>query len=44
MGKTDKLLRQHPLLGVVILAVMIMEIVKLMILTWILVEHYGHKL
>ena len=44
MGKTDKLLRQHPLLRVVILAVMVIEIVKLIILTWILVEHYGHKL
>ena len=44
MEKTDKLLRQHPLLGVIILSVIIIEIVKLVILTWILVEHYGHKL
>ena len=44
MGKTDGLLRQHPLLGVVMLAIIVMEIVKLIILTWILVEHYGHKL
>ena len=44
MEKTDKLLRQHPLLGVVILAVITIEIVKLVILAWILVEHYGHKL
>ena len=43
MEKTDKLLRQHPLLGVIILAVIIIEIVKLNF-TWILVEHYGHKL
>ena len=43
MEKTDKLLR-HPLLGVIILAGIIIEIVKLVILTWILVEHYGHKL
>ena len=44
MEKTGKLLRQHSLLGVVILAVIIIEIVKLVILAWILVEHYGHKL
>ena len=44
MEKTDKVLRQHPLLGVIILAVIIIEIVKLVIFTWILVEHYGHKL
>ena len=29
MGKTDKLLRQHPLLGVVMLAIIVMEIVKI---------------
>ena len=44
MEKTDKLLRQHPLLGVVILAVIIIEVFKLIILAWILVEHCGHKL
>ena len=44
MEKTNKLLKQHPLLGVVILAVIIIELVKLIILAWILVEHYGNKL
>ena len=44
MEKTNKLIKQHPLLGVVILAVIIVELIKLVILAWILVEHYGHKL
>ena len=42
MKKTNKLIKQHPLLGVVILAIIIIELIKLVILAWILVEHYGH--
>ena len=38
MDKTEKLLKQHPVLSIVLLILIIIEILKLFVLMWILVH------
>ena len=44
MDKTEKLLKQHPVLRIVLLILIIIEILKLFVLMWILVAYYGHHM
>ena len=44
MEKSEKLLKQHPILGIVLMILIIMEFLKLLVLKWILVEYYGHHM
>ena len=44
MNKVEKLIKQHPILGIVLLILIFIEILKLFVLVWILLAYYGHHL
>ena len=44
MDKTEKPLKQHPILGIVLLVLIIIELLKLFVLMWILIAYYGHHM
>ena len=44
MNKTEKLIKQHPILGITLLILIFIEILKLFVLVWILLAYYGHHL
>ena len=44
MNKAEKLIKQHPILGIALLILIMIEVLKLFILVWILLAYYGHYL
>ena len=44
MHKAEKLIKQHPILGIALLILILIEILKLFVLVWILLAYYGHHL
>ena len=44
MNKAEKLVKQHPILGKILLILIVIEILKLFVLIWILLAYYGHYL
>ena len=44
MNKAEKLVKQHPILGIILLILIVIEVLKLFVLIWILLVYYGHYL
>ena len=44
MNKTETLIKQHPILGIALLILIMIEFIKLFVLVWILLTYYGHYL
>ena len=44
MKKTETLIKQHPILGIALLILIMMEVLKLFVLVRILLAYYGHYL
>ena len=44
MNKAEKLVKQHPTLGIALLILILIEVLKLFILVWITIAYYGHHL
>ena len=44
MNKAEKLIIQHPILGIALLILIMIEVLKLFVLVWILLAYYGHYL
>ena len=44
MNKAEKLVKQHPILGIILMILIVIEVLKLFVLVWILLVYYGHNL